>query len=135
MSTETLDAPPQTPFTLMGGIPTVRRLVDRFYDLMEEDPAYAALRDLHAPDLVPMRASLTSFLTAWLGGPRDWFTERPGACVMSAHSKVAITSETATQWKSAMARALSDTGVDPDLGAQINVAFARMAQGMAMRGG
>ncbi len=53
MSTETLDAPPQTPFTLMGGIPTVRRLVDRFYDLMEEDPAYAALRDLHAPDSSP----------------------------------------------------------------------------------
>ena len=82
-------APPvrQTPYDLMGGRPVVSAMVERFYDLMDTDPAYAALRALHAPDLAPMRASLTGFLTAWLGGPRDWFDQHPGACVMSAPPK------------------------------------------------
>ena len=31
-------------------------------------------------DLLPVRVSLTQFLSAWLGGPRDWFVARPGAC-------------------------------------------------------
>ena len=37
-----------TPFELFGGAVAVRELVDRFYDLMEGDPDYAALRALHA---------------------------------------------------------------------------------------
>ncbi len=131
MTTTTLDS--ATPFTLIGGVPTVEAFVDRFYDLMDEEPAYMALRALHGPDLGPMRESLSSFLTAWLGGPREWFDRRPGACVMSAHSRVPVTAETAAQWTEAMSRALADTGVDPAIGAQINAAFARMAGGMAAR--
>jgi hemoglobin len=125
-------APPRTPFDILGGRSAVAAFVERFYDLMEGDPAYAELRALHAPDLGPMRRSLTGFLTAWLGGPRDWFDERPGACVMSAHAGVKITPASAEQWKTAMARALADSGVTPELAAQINAAFARMSQGMAM---
>jgi hemoglobin len=133
MSTETLERPPETPFYMIGGVPTVRRLVDRFYDLMDSDPDYAALRALHAQDLGPMRESLSSFLTAWLGGPRDWFEQRPGACIMSAHSKIAITPQTADEWVRAMSRALADVGIDTPARDMIGTAFARMAQGMAMR--
>ena len=55
-----------TPFDLIGGEECVARFVNRFYDLMDSDPAYAGLRSLHAADLGPMRASLTDFLIAWL---------------------------------------------------------------------
>ena len=126
--TETLS---QTPYDMAGGGERVRAFVDRFYDLMDTDPDYAALRALHAPDLAPMRASLAGFLTAWLGGPRDWFEQRPGVCMMSAHSAVRVTAETAGQWTRAMARALADAGIDPDLTERINEAFGRMAQSMA----
>ena len=54
----------RSPFDAIGGEDAVRRLVARFYDLMDGDPAYQALRHLHAPDLAPMRRSLTGFLTA-----------------------------------------------------------------------
>ena len=119
-----------SPFDLVGGAAVVRRVVDRFYDLMDEQPAYAELRALHAPDLTPMRESLSGFLTGWLGGPRDWFAAHPGVCVMSAHAKIPVDRATAAQWCEAMARALADAGVDPDLAAQINTAFSRMSQGM-----
>ncbi|WP_374574727.1 group II truncated hemoglobin [Phenylobacterium sp.] len=119
-----------TPFHRIGEQPAIRRLVDRFYDLMETDPAYAELRAMHAPDLAPMRGSLAGFLTGWLGGPRDWFEANRGVCMMSLHARVGVSAATARQWREAMARALADTGVDRGLAAQINAAFARMSQNM-----
>lgn len=133
MTSTTIDRPALTPFFAIGGSPTVRRFVDRFYDLIDSEPDFSALRALHGPDLGPMRTSLASFLTAWLGGPRDWFDERPGACIMSAHAKVAVTAETVAQWTTAMSRAMADAGITPGVRAQIDAAFARMAQGMASR--
>lgn len=123
----------QPPYELIGGQEAVRRFVGRFYDLMDTEPCYAELRQLHAKDLQPMRDSLTGFLTAWLGGPRDWFDKRPGACVMSAHSDVPVNRQTAEQWISAMGRALGESGVDPALADAINAAFTTMAMGMARR--
>lgn len=125
--------PPQTPFDRMGGAQVVRRIVDRFYDLMDQDLAYAPLRALHAPDLEPMRDSLTGFLTAWAGGPRDWFVEHPGVCMMSTHARIDVTKDTADQWCDAMARAIADAPVDPELGAKMAEALTAMAQGMARR--
>ena len=122
-----------TPYRQLGGPEPVRKLVDRFYDLMDKDPAYAALRALHAADLSPMRVSLTSFLVGWLGGPRDWFDAQPGRCVMSAHKAIPVTAETAAQWTDAMSRALADTGIEPTLAEMIDNAFRRMAQGMVKR--
>jgi hemoglobin len=131
LTADLAETAPATPYDQIGGAPAVSAFVERFYDLMDQDPAYAELRALHAPDLAPMRASLTGFLTAWLGGPRDWFEKRPGVCMMSAHAKAPITVQTARQWTHAMARALADTGVDPALAARIDQAFARLAGGMA----
>lgn len=113
-----------------GGMPAVERLTHRFYDLMETEPAYAALRAMHAPSLDPMRQSLALFLAAWLGGPRDWFLQRPGACIMSMHRALDIDRDTASQWLHAMSRAMAETGVDPDIGQQMQSAFARMGGAM-----
>lgn len=128
-------APAVTSYDEIGGAEVVRRVVDRFYDLMDSDPAYAELRALHADDLAPMRDSLAGFLRGWLGGPRDWFAARPGACMMSVHAPIPVTPITAAQWVAAMGQSLGDVGVDRDLAARIDQAFTRMAAGMARRGG
>lgn len=120
-----------TPYETLGGDAAVRRFVDRFYDLMESEPEYAALRAMHAPNLAPMRRSLAGFLTGWLGGPRHWFEENVGVCMMSAHAVLPITEETAQQWTNAMARAIVESEIDPDLALRMNDAFEKMAGGMA----
>lgn len=96
----------KTPYERLGGREVILAITNRFYDLMESDPAYAQLRAMHAADLGPMRESLAGFLTGWSGGPRDWFAS--GKCMMSMHRGMPIARETADQWAAAMARAIAD---------------------------
>lgn len=105
-------AKPQTPYEMLGGKEVIARIVNRFYDLMEGEQQYARLRAMHADDLGPMRHSLAGWLTAWAGGPRDWFEENPGKCMMSAHRGLGVAQETAGQWADAMARAIAECGPD-----------------------
>ena len=131
MATQTSDAP-TTPFAMLGGHPVLERIVNRFYDLMDQDPAYAELRALHAPDLEPMRASLASFLAGWSGGPRDWFENNPGKCMASAHKGVTINRQTASQWAEAMSRAIADCGPDNHkLGEAMADMLSNLARSMA----
>ena len=120
-----------SPYDLIGGAPVIRCIVDRFYDLMDQDPAYAELRALHAPDLGPMRHSLSGFLNAWAGGPRDWFEENPGKCMMSAHKPYVITKEVAAQWGDAMRRAIADVApAEADLAKAMGGVLDDLAKGM-----
>ncbi len=122
---------PNSPFHLLGGHPVVQAIVDRFYDLMDSDPAYAELRAMHAPDLTKMRSALAQFLAGWSGGPRDWFEANPGRCMMSVHKPYTITREAAGQWAEAMKRAIADVApANADLGRQMGEILSEMAVGM-----
>ena len=122
----------QSPFERLGGHEVIRRITDRFYDLMDVDPAYARLRAMHAADLTPMRESLPSFLAGWAGGPRDWWEANPGKCMMGAHGGLRIDRETAGQWVEAMNQAIADAApADAAIGRAMAEALERMALGMA----
>lgn len=111
----------------------IHRIVNRFYDLMETDPAYAQLRAMHAADLSPMRQSLAGWLMGWAGGPRDWFIANPGKCMMSAHASIGVTTQTAQQWTDAMARAIADSELeDRQLGQMLAERFKLMAGAMVI---
>lgn len=123
---------PTTPFHKLGGHPVMQAIVNRFYDLMDSDPAYAELRAMHAPDLAPMRASLASFLAAWAGGPRDWFEQNQGKCMMSVHKSFTISRDVARQWADAMRRAIADVApADAQLATAMGGVLEDMALGMA----
>ena len=126
---------PQTPYDRIGGRAVIAVMVDHFYDLMDANPDYKALRAMHAPDLSPMRESLTDFLVAWMGGPRDWFEKRPGTCIMSAHGGYpGMTGKTAAQWVAAMKEA-AELAVPDDRVFTDNMvaALSNMARSMAAR--
>lgn len=123
-----------TAFDLVGGMDVVQTIVDRFYDLLDEQPAYAELRGLHAADLGPMRSSLAGFLAAWLGGPRDWFRDHPGVCMMSAHRGIAMSPAVGRQWGEAMSQAIAEAPLDPAFGAKLAAALSGLASDMAGRG-
>lgn len=131
MATQVFELQPKSPFERLGGHDVITRITDRFYDLMDEDPAYARLRAMHAADLGPMREALPSFLAGWSGGPRDWFEANPGKCMMSAHSGFAIDRDTAGQWAEAMTRAIADVApADGEMAGRLSEVLERMALGM-----
>jgi len=128
---ETQTQTPNTPFYKLGGHPTMQAICNRFYDLMDSDPAYADLRAMHAPSLDKMKHSLAGFLAAWAGGPRDWFEENPGKCMMSAHKPYVITKEVAAQWGDAMRRAIADVAPeDAELAKAMGGVLDELARGM-----
>jgi hemoglobin len=122
------------PYELVGGADGVRRLANAFYDAMDRNPDYAALRKMHEPDLGPMREALAGYLSAWLGGPHDWIEKRGGFCIMSRHAAMDITDKTAGQWMDAMREAMRDVGIEPELAKTIDQALSRMADAMSGRG-
>jgi hemoglobin len=123
----------QTPFDAIGGTQAVRRLAEAFYDRVATDPASAELRAMHDADMGPIKASLTGFLSAWLGGPRDWFSTHPGVCMMSIHRAMPITPATGEQWTNAMEHALRTVEVDPVLAEAMLHRFRAMADAMSRR--
>ena len=130
---ETIEKPrPTTPYERLGGLPVLQRIADRFYDLMDEDPAYAELRAMHAPDLGPMRSGLARFLMGWSGGPRDWFEANPGRCMMSVHKPFTISGDVAGQWARAMRRAIDEVlgESDPPLAAEMARVLEQLALSM-----
>ncbi|MBL8304434.1 MAG: cyanoglobin, partial [Ideonella sp.] len=64
-----MSTPASSPYERLGGDAGVRALVDRFYDLMDIEPAYTGLRAIHPESLDGSRDKLHWFLSGWLGGP------------------------------------------------------------------
>ncbi len=125
-----------SPFERIGGAPALRALAERFYALLDHDPAFAPLRAVHGPDLAPVAVSLAGFLAGWLGGPRDWFAEHPGVCIMRMHRVLGFPPALGAQWAAAMRAALAaDPALDPELAGQIGDALARMARAMTVEAG
>ena len=107
--------PERTPYDLMGGETAVRALVERFYDLMELDPAYQRLRAVHGSNLESAREKLFLFLSGWLGGP-PLYTDRYGHPMLRArHLPFAIGSVERDQWMACMKQAMAETEVPADL--------------------
>ena len=75
MNTHTNTAP--SLYERIGGSEKIRELVRRFYDLMDLEPKYLELREVHGSTLEEAGNRLYMFLSGWLGGP-DLYTEQHG---------------------------------------------------------
>jgi hemoglobin len=99
---------PQTPYDVAGGDAGVRRLVDRFYDLMDELPEAYGIRKFHPEDLSGSRDKLYWFLSGWLGGPQH-YVERFGHPFLRArHLPFTIGAAERDQWLMCMRQAVEE---------------------------
>ena len=115
-------------YDTIGGASAVRRIVDRFYDIMDSSPAASRIRAMHAEDLSPMRRRLFEFFSSWLGGPPLYF-QRPGHhCIVRAHRRLSIGQAERDEWMFCMGRALEDCAVPGDLRTVLNARLVRMAE-------
>jgi hemoglobin len=127
-------APAATAFEWLGGEPAVRALVDRFYDLMDLEPAYTALRQAHGPSLDEARDKLFWFLCGWLGGPNHYIERFGHPRLRARHLPFSIGIRERDEWVACMDQAMAEQGVDPVLHERLNQSFMQTADWMRNRG-
>jgi hemoglobin len=124
-----------TIYDAIGGDGGLRRLVDRFYDLMDLEPAYQGIRRLHPSTLDGSRDKLYWFLSGWLGGP-NLYIERFGHPRLRArHLPYAIGITERDAWMACMRQAMHEQHVDESLAERLAQAFFGTADWMRNRGG
>ena len=101
-------APSPTHYELLGGDAGIRRLVDRFYDLMDTAPEAATIRALHATSLKASREKLHLFLTGWTGGPPVYVERHGHPRLRMRHVPFAIGQAARDRWVSLMEAALAE---------------------------
>lgn len=123
-----------TAFELLGGEPVVRQLVDRFYDLMDLDPAYAGLRALHPDALDGSRDKLHWFLCGWLGGPQHYVERFGHPRLRARHLPYPIGIAERDQWMDCMVQAMRELQIDDTLAARLTESFFGTADWMRNKG-
>ncbi len=123
---------PQPPnlFDQMGGEARVKALAERFYDLMDLEPAYAQLRAAHGPSLDSARDKLFWFLCGWLGGPQHYVERFGHPRLRARHLPFAIGIQERDQWLACMDQAMGEVGVEEGLRVRLRQSFFQTADWM-----
>ncbi|MFA5985610.1 MAG: group II truncated hemoglobin [Methylococcaceae bacterium] len=114
-------------YQLIGGETAVQKLVQRFYELMDELPEAQTIRALHPADLSPAKERLFLFLSGWLGGPQ-LYAERFGPPrLRQAHLPFPIDEAARDAWMNCMTQALTEQVLDVGLKTQLINSFFKTA--------
>jgi hemoglobin len=128
-------AAPGTPFEQLGGEAGVRAVVDRFYDLMDLEPAFAGIRRLHPTSLDGSRDKLHWFLCGWLGGPDHYISRFGHPRLRARHLPYTIGIAERDQWMACMMLAMQEMAVPEALATKLTEAFFGTADWMRNQGG
>ncbi|MDH5219389.1 MAG: group II truncated hemoglobin [Gammaproteobacteria bacterium] len=126
--------PESNPYDLMGGETAVRKLVDRFYDLMDTMPETYVIRQMHAKDLSGAREKLFMFLSGWLGGPPLYIKKYGHPRLRARHLPFKIDEAERDQWMMCMNQAIDEQIEDEDLKQHFKQAFYKTADFMRNQG-
>lgn len=127
------DPGPKSPYELIGGEPAVRRLVHRFYRLMDELPEAYGIRKLHPANLATSEQKLFEFFSGWLGGPPLFEQRRGPVFLRRRHLPFPIAGAERDQWLMCMHKALEETVEDAALRERLFQALAGLADHMRNR--
>ena len=122
-----------TPYERIGGDAGVRRLVDRFYDLMDTAPEAATIRKLHAASLKASREKLYMFLTGWTGGPPIYVESRGHPRLRMRHFPFSIGATERDEWLWCMDRALDEQPMPDEVRAHLREKLHALADHMRNR--
>lgn len=119
-----------TPFELLGGDTGIRRLVDRFYDLIDSAPEAATIRALHAKSLKSAREKLYLYLTGWTGGPPVYVEKYGHPRLRARHLPFPISTRERDEWLWCMDRALDEHDMTDELRGHLRERFHSLADHM-----
>jgi hemoglobin len=95
-------------FDQIGGRETVEKLVNIFYNYMDQLPEAITIRRQHQEDLAEARWKLTLFLTGWLVGPQEYTARFGHPRLRARHLPFPIGINERDQWLLCMFKAIAD---------------------------
>jgi hemoglobin len=122
-----------TPYSMIGGEATLRRLVRRFYELMDTLPEAYGIRKLHQPSLAGAEEKLFMYLTGWLGGPQLYVEKYGHPMLRARHLPFPIGTDEAEQWMLCMRQAMAEIIEDESLRLSLDKALGNLALHMRNR--
>lgn len=124
----------ETPYQRLGGEPAIRRLVSRFYELMDELPEAYAARKIHPENLSHSGEKFVLFLSGWLGGPQLYVEKYGHPMLRRRHLPYPIGSQERDEWLMCMRRAMAETIADEQLRHALYLAMEPIAEHMRNQG-
>lgn len=119
-----------TLYQMIGGDIKLRELVDRFYDLMDLEPQFATIRQLHPATLDSSRDKLYWFLSGWTGGPNLFIEKFGHPRLRMRHIPFSIGINERDQWVKCMDMAMIDVKIVPTLRQHLLQSFMQTADFM-----
>jgi hemoglobin len=119
-----------TPYESLGGEAGVRKLVQRFYALMDELPEAYALRQMHPENISGSEESLFEFLSGWFGGPSLYIAKKGHPRLRMRHAPYDVGITVRNQWMLCMTQALTEQVTDMEFRTRLIGTFAQMADHM-----
>jgi len=119
-----------TLYELLGGADQLRRLVDRFYELMDVSPEAVQIRALHPASLKHAREKLFMFLSGWSGGPQLYVERFGHPRLRQRHLPFAIGVRERDEWLWCMDRALDESEMNPVVVTHLKRRLAEVADFM-----
>jgi hemoglobin len=116
-------------YDAVGGMPFFERLVNEFYDGVEQDPVLAPLYP-DAPDFRGARHRLTLFLAQYWGGPTTYNDERGHPRLRMRHMPFPIGPVQRDHWLAHMSRAVALSDASAEVREALLDYFVRGAEQM-----
>ena len=115
------------PYDALGGETGIKRLVHRFYELMDELPEAYNVRKMHPESLRGSEENLFEFLSGWFGGPSLYIAKNGHPRLRMRHSPYAVGPVERDEWMLCMTQALTEQVADVAFRDGLIDTFAQMA--------
>ena len=116
----------------VGGQAFFERLVNRFYEVVADDPVLLPLYP-DAPDLTPARHRLTLFLVQYWGGPGTYSEVRGHPRLRMRHAPFQIRTRERDRWLVHMREAIDASDAPDDARARLHEYMTMAADAMRNR--
>lgn len=120
----------KTAYEMMGGEEVLRKLIKRFYEIMDTMAEAKGVRDMHPANLQGSEDKLFMFMSGWLGGP-NLFQEKYGHPRLRArHLPFTIGKSERDQWMICMVQAFEDVGIQEPIRSEVLHSLLNLADHM-----
>lgn len=117
-------------YNLVGGEDGIRKLVETFYDIIEQHPQGHAVNVLHlrGHGIAHSRVEQFNFLSGFLGGPNLYAEKYGHSNVRNMHEHVEINAAAKDAWLICMDMAIDEVGLDSEVKNKLMANFTVVAE-------